>query len=226
MKARIDHLVVVAPDLTQGVAWCEATLGVTPGPGGSHVLMGTHNRLLRLAAPDHPRAYFEIIAPEPGKAPEAGRRRWFDMDHPRVQEHLRQHGPVLAHYVVQVPDLERALADLRDLGIERGEAVSASRSTLRGLLSWRISIRPDGERLFDGCLPTLIEWGETHPADAMEDSGLTLQGITLSHPRAAELRQALQVIGLEGVTVDEGPANLRAALQTPRGPVRLESHGA
>jgi hypothetical protein len=48
----LDHLVIMASTLAQGLAWCEATLGVTPGPGGEHPLMGTHNRLMRLATPD------------------------------------------------------------------------------------------------------------------------------------------------------------------------------
>jgi hypothetical protein len=55
----------MAASLAEGVAWCEATLGVTPGPGGEHPLMGTHNRLLRIATPDFPNAYFEIIAINP-----------------------------------------------------------------------------------------------------------------------------------------------------------------
>ena len=39
--AQLDHLVIMANSLDEGVAWCEATLGVTPGPGGEHPLMGT-----------------------------------------------------------------------------------------------------------------------------------------------------------------------------------------
>ena len=46
--AHLDHLVIMANTLNEGVAWCEATLGVTPGPGGEHPLMSTHNRLLRI----------------------------------------------------------------------------------------------------------------------------------------------------------------------------------
>ncbi|MEY4341937.1 MAG: hypothetical protein RL541_1441, partial [Pseudomonadota bacterium] len=45
MPAYIDHLVVAASSLAQGVAWCEDQLGITPGPGGEHALFGTHNRL-------------------------------------------------------------------------------------------------------------------------------------------------------------------------------------
>ena len=62
MTARVDHLVVVAAALAEGVDWCERTLGVTPGPGGEHPLMGTHNRIFNISSPRHPRAYLEIIA--------------------------------------------------------------------------------------------------------------------------------------------------------------------
>ncbi|HYF18701.1 MAG TPA: VOC family protein [Ramlibacter sp.] len=225
MKARIDHLVVLADSLEQGAAWCERTLGVPPGPGGEHPLMGTHNRLLRIATVDYPRAYFEIIARKPGAQPQGNRRRWFDLDDAHVQQAIREVGPRLAHWVVQVPDVRAAVAALARLGIERGPVVAASRMTDKGLLSWQITVRDDGTRLFGGCLPTLIEWGERHPAAAMPESGLTLHGVALRHPQAALLRSALEAIGLEGVGVEEGPANLTASLRGPNGAVRLESGG-
>ena len=56
MKTHIDHLVVVAHTLEQGVQWCEATLGITPAPGGEHAQYGTHNRLFKIATPAHPLA--------------------------------------------------------------------------------------------------------------------------------------------------------------------------
>ena len=52
----LDHLVVAARSLDEGVRWCAATLGVTPGPGGKHPLMGTHNRLFGIAGDLFPRA--------------------------------------------------------------------------------------------------------------------------------------------------------------------------
>lgn len=223
--ARIDHLVVAADTLAQGVAWCERTLGVTPGPGGTHPLMGTHNRLLRIATVDHPRAYLEIIAPDPSSAGAAeGRQRWFDLDDPALRESLRTAGPRLVHWVAQVQDVQQSVAELARLGIDRGEVVVASRATPRGLLQWRISVRRDGQRLFDGCLPTLIQWDEVHPAATMPASGVTLHGVQLSHPRHAELAAALAAIGLEDLAVTPGAAALQAFLQTPAGALRLASN--
>lgn len=224
-QPRIDHLVVAADSLAQGSDWCERTLGVAPGPGGEHPLMGTHNRLLRIATVDHPRTYFEVIARNPAAAPEGGRRRWFDLDDDRLQEALAQQGPRLIHWVVQVPDVRAAVAALARRGIDRGEVLEASRMTPRGLLKWQITVRPDGQRLFDGCLPTLIEWGEQHPAAGMTDSGVSFRALAVSHPQAEPLRQALAAIGLEGVEVTRGEPNLCATLLTPRGVVRLESKG-
>ena len=66
MKTQIDHLVVAAHTLEQGVQWCEATLGITPEAGGEHSQFGTHNKLFKIATPAHPLAYFEIIAINPG----------------------------------------------------------------------------------------------------------------------------------------------------------------
>lgn len=224
-RAQIDHLVVAARTLNEGVAWCEATLGVTPGPGGEHALFGTHNRLLRLACANAPRAYLEIIAVNPQATPTrpAGNKRWFDLDDPALQERLAQHGPQLVHWVASVPDIEAAHARLLALGMERGPVIGASRPTPQGLLQWRITVRDDGQRLFDGALPTLIQWGETHPAASMPHSGLTLQALTLAHPEAPRLQQALATIGLDGVAVAPGPAALTAQLDTPQGPRTLAS---
>lgn len=223
---RIDHLVVGADSLAQGEAWCEATLGVTPGPGGQHPLMGTHNRLLRVATVDHPRAYLEVIAADPSMpaAPD-GRRRWFDLDAGRVRAVLREQGPRLLHWVVEVPDLPAAVDALAGLDIDRGRILAASRMTPRGLLHWEITVRDDGQRLFDGCLPTLIAWGDTHPAAGMPDSGVSLHKVAVRHPQAGLLRRALAAIGLDRVDVSEGSPALCATFFTPRGPVRLASDG-
>jgi len=222
MQTRIDHLVVGAASLEEGVAWCEATLGVAPAAGGEHPLMGTHNRLLRIATVDFPRAYFEIIAVQPGRVPQR-ERRWFDLDDETLRDRLRREGPRLLHFVASVPDVRQAVRAWQELGIERGEVVAASRETPRGLLQWQITVRPDGQRLFDGVLPTLIEWGDTHPAAGLPECGVTLQSLAASHPEAPRLRTACEAIGLDAVLPRPGAAQLRAMLDTPRGRVTLAS---
>ena len=224
-RARIDHLVIVAASLEEGVAWCEATLGVTPGPGGEHPLMGTHNRLLRIATVDFPLAYLEIIAinpvaprPQPERA-----RRWFDMDDAALAKRIATSGPQLIHFVASVPDVAAAVTALVAHGIDRGAVIDASRMSPRGLLRWRITVREDGKRLFDGALPTLIEWGDLHPVTGMPSAGITLRSLVVSHPQAAALRSAHEAIGLAGVGVIAGAAGIVATLGTPRGPIRLTS---
>lgn len=220
MNAALDHLVVAAATLDEGVAWCERTLGLTPGPGGQHPLMGTHNRLFSIADPDFPLAYFEIIAIDP-QAPAPTRRRWYDLDDAALQMRLRAQGPQLVHWVARVDDAARAVVALRAQGLERGEVITASRPTPQGLLQWRITVRPDGQRLCDGLLPTLIQWGEAHPVHAMPVSGVRLQSLALRHPQAEALNTACTALELSPLSVQEGPARLLAMLQTPRGPVEI-----
>jgi Glyoxalase-like domain len=223
LKSRVDHLVVAAASLEQGVAWCRDTLGMEPGPGGEHPLMGTHNRLLRIATPRYPRAYLEIIAINPA-APDPGRTRWFDLDSEAVRQAMAE-GPRLVHFVTSTNDGAGAVAALAGLGLDRGRLIAAERPTPAGMLRWKISVRDDGQRLFAGALPTLIEWGEAHPADKMPDCGIALHTLRVSHPRAAQLRAAFGAIGLAAVDVLDGPPGLLAALSTPSGELALESAG-
>jgi len=215
----------MAASLAEGVAWCEATLGVTPGPGGEHPLMGTHNRLLRIATADFPNAYFEIIAINPvaNKDQRTLGSCWFDMENPGLSAHVARNGPQLIHWVARVPDVRAAVASLAAQGIHRGEVIQASRATPGGLLQWQITVRPDGQRLFDGCLPTLIQWGDTHPAASMPESGVTLKALELQHPDATALRAACDSLGLTQPTVTPGPARLSALLQTPKGLIEIHS---
>jgi Glyoxalase-like domain len=234
MNTQLDHLVVAARTLQEGVDWCEATLGITPGAGGEHPLFGTHNRLFRIATVNFPRAYFEIIAIN-SVALCAGNitgKRWFDLDSEALQEALKT-SPSLVHFVANTTDVSKACAALQSLGIDRGPVVQASRMTPAGLLQWQMCVRPDGQRLFHGGLPTLLQWGApdespavaVHPAQSMPDSGIALQSLRMVSAQAAQLQAAYQAIGLQGVSVESGSPNLIATLQTPKGVVTLESKG-
>jgi Glyoxalase-like domain len=227
VSSQVDHLVVAASTLDQAVAWCEHRLGVVPALGGEHPLMGTHNRLISLASPTFPDVYLELIAINSGAAcaRPAGMKRWFDLDDGVLQQQLAQNGPRLIHFVARTAQAEAAVRALHAIGLDRGEVIQASRPTPQGALRWKITVRDDGQRLFDGALPTLIEWGDLHPASRIPASGVTLTSLQLSHPRADALRLGFEAIGLTGVGMSAGSPNLAATLQTPRGGVVLESSG-
>lgn len=227
--AELDHLVIAARTLDEGVQWCEATLGARPSGGGAHPLMGTHNRLLDVAGPGYPRCYLEVIAVDPQARPqrEPPLRRWFDLDDEALQAAIAQQGPSLIHFVARVPDAAAVLDALarEPVRIDRGHLLRASRQTPEGLLEWQMSVRDDGQRLFYGALPTVIEWGERHAHDQIARSDVVLESIEATHPRNDALRLALDAIGLSALPVQAGPPGLAATLRTPRGLVTLRSNG-
>lgn len=205
MNCELDHLVVVAATLEQGVAWCEATLGVTPGPGGAHPTMGTHNRLLALGDPSgaFPRAYLEIIAIDPA-APAPAHPRWFGMDDPALQAAVAQ-SPRLVHAVLRSPDIA---------AMQQGLAAGALRPFARGVYRWRLLL-PD-----EATVPTLIEWQSDHPTAAMPASGVQLTALA-----ARELPPRVRdVLRWRGPEFAAAPApQLAATFATPAGVVTLIS---
>ena len=246
LKSQIDHIVVVARTLEQGVAWCEATLGITPEAGGDHPQFGTHNRLFKIATPSYPLAYFEILAIKNIAAQATNttaksqnsvqnslkNSRWFDMDDAALQAAVAKE-PRLVHFVAQTDDIQAGRTALKAQGIDRGPAVEASRHTRKGRLEWKITVRDDGQRLFNGALPSLIQWGKSgaaeplrlHPRNTLPRSGVSLQSVAVSSPTPDKLQSAYDTIGLAGVTVTSGDANVIVTLKTPKGLIELQSHG-
>ena len=179
-------------------------------------------------------AYFEIIAINPDAVIEKKPppTRWFDLDNPQLQAELAK-SPRLVHFVANTDSIQDARHAWKNQGIDRGPIIHASRKTPKGLLQWQITVRPDGDRLFNGTLPTLIQWGKPEAADPMQlhprnhlpRSGVSLKSLTVSHPSANKIKAAYDAIMLSNIDVLEGPANIVATLQTPKGLVTLESLG-
>lgn len=214
----VDHLVVAAATLEQGIAWCEATLGFTPIAGGKHPLMSTHNRVFSIATPDFPLAYFEIIAIDPD-APSPGRARWYGLDEPALQARVAR-APQLIHSVARTTMLDMHRFGLIQVGQRPGEPLAVQRETPSGTLSWQLLVPEDGRPDCGGALPTLIQWQGLHPAQNMPACGITLQALTL---RGVPMR-ARDVLRLRGVSVlPDGAPAITATLLTPKGEVVLES---
>lgn len=207
MSTDIDHLIIAADTLEAGADWCQATLGVAPGPGGQHPLMGTHNRLLNLSSAAFPRCYLEIIAIDPA-ATAPGRPRWFGLDE-------RPPGPpTLWHVVARSTRLDMHRWGLIHKQADPGLPLAASRGDFR----WQILVRDDGRRT--GVLPTLIQWEGPHPADRLPASAVQLSSLRLDGLPAAQ-RDVLQLRGVGGEPT--AAPRLTAVLTTPRGEITLHS---
>ena len=215
MRTALDHIVVGASSLEEGVHYLKEHLGVEIPKGGEHPLMGTHNHLMRLGRG----VFLELIAVNPA-APAPARPRWYGLDDPFVRARLAE-VPQLLTWVVNTPELEHHRAS----PFSFGEAVEVSRGDLR----WLFGLPDDGRLLAGGMAPYLIQWlTQTHPADAVADLGCSLKGLEIHHPQPEWLTNVLLGIGaahLADVRALESEATsfLVAHIETPNGVKTLSS---
>jgi len=212
----LDHLVVAARSLEEGVAHVRERLGVEVPYGGTHPLMGTHNCLMRLGET----AFLEVISVDP-QASSPNRPRWYALDSTRMQARLATR-PALITWVVRCPDIAACAAASQ---IDTGPVIEGR----RGELVWQITVPTDGSMPEGGLFPTLIQWpeqaGAHGPAARMPDMGCTLDGLILRHRAPEALQAALASIGADMlVTVedcgDDAPG-LLARIATPAGVAEL-----
>jgi Glyoxalase-like domain len=201
----LDHLVIAANTLEQGVNWLEHQLGVKLQPGGKHPMFGTHNALLKLGES----SYLEVIAIDPD-APTPTRARWFELDNAHFLEQ-----PKLIHWVARTDQLESQVRKLPMLG----RILEAS----RGNLSWQITVPDDGHLNFEGLIPTLITWRGIHPTSQLEDQNCNLLQLRGYHPEPEAVKSILERLGVTSLleVKQDLNAKLCAIIQTPRGRVEL-----
>ncbi|KVF23911.1 glyoxalase [Burkholderia vietnamiensis] len=219
----IDHLVIAARTLDEGVRHVARALGIEPSGGGRHPLMRTHNALFGAWGG----LYVEVIAIDPDAPDTAAadstppRPRLFALDDPAMHARLAD-GPFLAHWVARV-DRPRSLALWQSQYPERIAPVVAMR---RGDLSWGLTVPDDGafpawQGAGDGLVPSLIQWDSAqHPAASLPDTGVALKSLEGVHPRAEAIREQLDWLGaahLLGVEAGDGPPALVAHFDTPQG---------
>lgn len=211
-----DHLVVGTADLARGAAWLEQFLGVSLSPVGTHVRMGTHNRLLSLGEG----AYLELIAIDPaGQTPFM--KRWFGLDTTDVRERIAQR-PRLLGWVARTGDIDGLVA-------RTGGLLGHAQPMERGDFRWRITIPDDGHPVEGGLLPTLIQWDvPIHPAQRLTDQGCRLEWMEAAHPQPAKIRYLLDELSLGGaLTLTASPPysglSMCAYVRTPGGVKTLTS---
>ena len=152
--ATLDHLIFTSWNVDEGIAHIADLTGVTPGLGGPHIGLGTHNALMSLGDD----VYFEIIGRDP-EQPDATGPFPFG---------LAEGSPSgLAGYAAH-PLPGEAIGDLADslraVDLDPGPVRSMSRRKPDGEeLSWNLT-RSTPASTLDGGLPFLIEWGGPNPA--------------------------------------------------------------
>ncbi len=216
MPSKIDHFVIGASSLSEGVNYLKNVLGVDIPYGGEHIKMGTHNHLMKLGDG----IFLEVIAVNKEIAAPS-RPRWYGLDDPYTRHCIEQQ-PSLLTWVVNTQDIN-GLMQQASFSPGKPELIS------RGNLSWYFGLPEDGRLLAGGLLPYAIEWHtEIHPSESMADLGCKLKSLVIYHPYPDWLRNALDSIdALQLVKIYELPANetpyLTVDIDTPSGVVRLHS---
>ncbi len=216
MQTRIDHLVIGAGSLTQGVDYVRDYLGVNIPYGGVHKKMGTHNHLMQLGD----NVFFEIIAIN-HEAEAPNRPRWYGLDDPFVKQQIEMQ-PTLLTWVVNTSNINELIRQA-EFSVGNAELIS------RGDLSWYFGLPDDGRLLAGGMLPYVIEWQtEIHPSVNMVNLGCNIQSLEIYHPHPFWLQAALESIGsVDLVKINSLPKNeapyLVAYIATPDGVKELVS---
>jgi hypothetical protein len=206
----LDHIVIIAKSLSEGLDYCENQLGVRPPKGGEHERMGTYNHLLNLRSG----VYLEVIAVNPfARTPE--RARWFGFDSPAQHARLVS-GPYLATFVVRTKNIDAVARKLPTLGLVQGME--------RGTLHWQITIRDDGALVENGTLPSVIEWPDgIEPTMVMPDLGYRFLRLDIYHPQPHRLENMWEQIELCDGRLSVHPCDsaqapyLVAHIETPDG---------
>ena len=217
MPTRIDHLVIGAGSIAQGVAYVRESLGVDMPLGGVHEKMGTHNHLMQLGND----IFLEILAINPDMAPPM-RPRWFGLDDAFIRQRIEKQ-PALLAWVVNTQDINTLIA-------QAAFSLGTAEFVTRGNLSWYFGLPEDGRLIAGGLLPYAIEWQtDTHPAANMADLACRFRGLAIYHPYPRWLESALASIGASHlVTINALARNetpyMIAYIDTPNGVKELRNH--
>lgn len=206
----LDHLLIGAPSLDDGIAWLGERTGVRAVIGGSHPGLGTWNALASLG----PRQYIEIIAPDPGQpgVPTFYVPGLRDFPAPRI-----------ATWAARGERLDgittRLSADFTCDPPRQGSRVRPDGTRL----AWTLAFPRDrAHGVFGGALPFLIEWesDEAHPG-RNTPPGLRLRDLSLCHPEPEALGNVLRGLDMDVRVKAAAEPQIQVELDTPRGVVRL-----
>jgi len=195
-RAQLDHIVVAIRSLNEGIAQFERLTGVKAAVGGRHPGRGTENALVSLDGG----AYLEIIAPQPGATLS-----------PQDQPMLNLERLTIIDWAVSVPEVDGAVAALKDAGFAASPAQPGARLTPAGeRLDWTTF----GLRGADiNSAPFFIRWSPNtrHPSTTAP-GGCVLDELLVRDPASDRLMTAMRALDVSRVTIAKGALHLEATL--------------
>jgi hypothetical protein len=205
---KLDHIIVIAPTLIEGVSHVQNCLDLEVPFGTRHDYMGTHNHRLQLGNT----VYLEIVALDP-EGTEPGRPRWFGLDN---QEKVRSdwnEGRRLRGWVASTDAIDSVVSTRRAIFGDKVPLPAANPA-------FDFAIPEDGSLPLDGAAPSIIDHrGEPTSMVSIPDLGARLRSLTLEHPNSA----AIETLYRE-LSIDRPPAIIqapkiryRAQIETPTG---------
>ncbi len=205
---KLDHLTVVAPTLTEGVAHVRNCIDIDVPFGTRHLYMGTHNHRLQLGN----KTYLEIVALDPaGRSP--GRARWFGVDDKAQVRRDWDAGRRLRGWVASTVDIDHYVS--HDPAIF-GEVIDLPLDAP----AFAFSIPRDGHLPLDGAAPSLIDH-KNDPTSMAEipDLGARLRSFSVFHPDPEDLCALYQRLSVETPPAVRSGGELRyeAQIETPSG---------
>jgi len=218
---KLDHLVVIAQTLRDGVEYVSDSLRAAP------VLLqkveGVGNDAVGARLPLWNGLSIDVMAVSRDAAEEETvtfpRPYGLDSTETRMRA---AHGPFLAHWVARVerPRHLKRWADQypRRLGIIRDmqHARRAAHATLDASGAF-----PAWRGAGDGLLPTLIQWNDAHhPPASFPESGIALKALRGFHPSPELIGEQLRWLGLETILTVEPTLvepSMFAEFETPSG---------
>jgi hypothetical protein len=200
----LDHLLFGSRDLDAAVADLYARSGVEAVFGGHHPELGTQNALARLGD----RRFLEVIAPAPA-LPAGGLAR----------ELAKRAEPGLVMWAARTDDAAALAARAQAVNLKATVVEGHRAKPGGGIVRWRNTfVSGHGAGTL---VPFFIEWDDDyHPAEDAPP-GLALESFTIETPDPARLRAIFSALDVKASVRKGRRDRLRAALETPRGPVVL-----
>lgn len=195
---RIDHIIWAVPDLDTGADFFTKLSGIEPVVGGTHPGRGTRNKLIGVGD----NMYLEVLAPDPQQMP---LNPAVNPAQAFADTISRMAGPEIDMFAFSSSDLASTAEAGRSLGLKVVGPTPGQRRTPDGeLIRWS-SVDFAGHD-FGQFIPFGINWlDSTHPSTAAPQ-GVVIEGITVEHPRADELRRIYEGLKIPAkVVIGEQP---------------------